>query len=53
MNISHEEALSELEEAYLLLLEFEDTINNSLEGDHPYSYQVFEWLNRYHERSTG
>ena len=47
MNISHEDALAELEEAYELLVEFEEAIEKQLEGDHPFSHQVSCWLNRY------
>ena len=47
MNISHEAALAELEEAYELLVEFEEAIEKQLEGNHPFSHQVSCWLNRY------
>jgi predicted RNase H-like HicB family nuclease len=47
MSISHEDALAELEEAYELLVEFEEAIEKQLEGEHPFSHQVSCWLNRY------
>ena len=47
MNISHEDAIAELEEAYELLTVFEETIEHGLGGDHPFSHQVSCWLNRY------
>lgn len=36
-----------LEAAYLLLCEFQDTINNSVEGDHPKADAVDRWLTLY------
>jgi hypothetical protein len=36
-----------LASAYLLLCEFQETIENSLEGQHPSSVYVDAWLTRY------
>lgn len=52
MNIDHMDALSELGEAYGLLREFQETIDNSMEGDHPMAEEVDDWLKRY-ERYAG
>lgn len=47
MNIDHMDALNAIESAYQLLLEFQQTIDNSLEGDHPMAEAVDRWLSWY------
>ena len=39
--------LMALESAYLLLVSFQQTIDNSLEGDHPMADDVEAWLTAY------
>lgn len=39
--------LMALESAYLLLVSFQQTIDNSLEGDHPMAEDVEAWLTAY------
>lgn len=38
---------AELDEAYELLREFWDTIENSMEGDHPARARLDGWLSRF------
>lgn len=44
LNIDHIDALSMLEDAADLLYQFEKTINDSLDGDHPDKEEVVRWL---------
>lgn len=37
------------EGAYALLCEFADTINNSLEGDHPNKDEVLQWITQHED----
>lgn len=39
--------ITALESAYLLLVSFQQTIDNSLEGDHPMADDVEAWLTAY------
>lgn len=39
--------ITALEAAYLLLVSFQQTIDNSLEGDHPMADDVEAWLTAY------
>ena len=50
MNLDHLEALDMLGDAYVLLCEMADTIDNSLEGDHPYRQEILDWIANYEER---
>lgn len=43
---------AELSEAYGLLREFWDTIENSMEGDHPAKERLEEWLSRFEATSA-
>ena len=47
MNIDHMDALNAIESAYQLLLDFQATINISLEGDHPMAEAADRWLSWY------
>lgn len=42
-----DDMLTALEAAYLLLVSFQQTIDNSLEGDHPMADDVDRWLTAY------
>lgn len=42
-----DDMLMALEAAYLLLVSFQQTIDNSLEGDHPMADDVDTWLTAY------
>lgn len=50
INIDHMDALDMLGEAYVLLCEMADTIENSLEGDHPNKQEILDWISNYEER---
>lgn len=47
-----DEMQAELSEAYGLLREFWDTIENSMEGDHPAKERLEEWLSRFEATSA-
>lgn len=51
-NIDHMDALDALEGAYQLICEFQITIDNALEGDHPMNRAVDRWLTWY-EKASG
>lgn len=46
LNIDHVDAVSAVEAAYQLLMEFQKTIDNQ-EGDHPMAKAVDAWLTWY------
>jgi hypothetical protein len=50
MIIDHMDALDMLSDAYVLLCEMADTIENSLEGDHPDRQAILNWIENYEER---
>jgi hypothetical protein len=49
--IDHMEALDALDTAYQLLCEFQITIDQSLEGDHPLVAPIDRWLTWYEKVS--
>lgn len=51
-NVDHLDALDALETAYQLICEFQITIDNTLEGDHPMTIPVDRWLTWY-EKASG
>lgn len=53
MNLDHQAALSGLEDAYELICEFQQTIQNSLDNDHPYMELVDQWLRWYEGELVG
>lgn len=47
LNIDHMDALDALSAAYQILCEFEQVINDQLEGDHQMKEAVDRWLTWY------
>lgn len=50
-NIDHADALEALNAAYQILMEFQEVINDQLEGDHSMAEPVDRWLTWYEKVS--